>query len=214
MNYAQQRHQMVQTQLIPRGVINKRVLAAFEKVERHLFIPENVREYAYDDHPIPIGQEQTISQPYMVALMTELLQLTGKERVLEIGTGSGYQTALLAELSKEVCTIERFAGLSSHAQQLLAKLGYKNVFFKIGDGTLGWKEKAPFDRIIITAATPLFPLPLEEQLVEGGLIEAPLGELYSQMLTVGIKNGAAIEQEQITSCVFVPLVGKYGLKHD
>lgn len=213
MNYAQIRRHMVQTQLIPRGIINTRVLAAFEKVERHLFIPEKLREYAYDDHPVPIDQDQTISQPYIVALMTELLHLTGKERVLEIGTGSGYQTAVLAELSKEVYTVERFTKLSDQAQHILHAQGYRNISFKTGDGTLGWEEKSPFDRIIITAAAGHFPQPLEEQLGEGGIIEAPLGEIYSQMLTIGTKHDGTITQEQVTSCIFVPLVGKYGLRH-
>lgn len=205
---------MVQGQLIPRGITDKRVLTAFEKVERHLFIPENDRQYAYDDHPVPIGAEQTISQPYMVALMTELLKLTGTERVLEIGTGSGYQTAILAELSREVYTIERLANLSAQARATLGTLGYTNIDFKTGDGTLGWPEKAPFDRIIITAASACFPLTLEAQLAEEGIIEAPLGELYSQTLTVGVKHQGRISQEPITSCIFVPLIGKHGIKHD
>lgn len=212
--YERERKQMVQGQLIPRGITDKRVLAAFEKVERHLFIPENDRQYAYDDHPVPIGSEQTISQPYMVALMTELLKLTGTERVLEIGTGSGYQTAILAELSREVYTIERLANLSAQARATLGTLGYTNIDFKTGDGTLGWPEKAPFDRIIITAASACFPLTLEAQLAEEGIIEAPLGELYSQTLTVGVKHQGRISQEPITSCIFVPLIGKHGIKHD
>lgn len=210
MDYAVLRKRMVEEQLIPRGVKNRRVLDAFYKVERHKFIPEDLRPTAYADFPVPIGEGQTISQPYIVALMTECLDLTGNEKVLEIGTGSGYQAAILAELTKEVYTIERFESLSKRAQSILEELGYKNIEIKVDDGTLGWKEAAPFDRIIITAATPRIPLPLAEQLNESGKMILPLGETFSQVLTLVEKRKGKLEFIEICGCVFVPLVGKHG----
>lgn len=201
---------MVDEQLIPRGIKNQKVLDAFCKVERHKFIPEEVRGSAYADFPVPIGEGQTISQPYIVALMTECLNLTGQEKVLEIGTGSGYQAAILAELSKEVYSIERFGSLAKRAEALLNELGYTNIKIKVCDGTLGWQEEAPFERIIITAASPRIPLPLTEQLKEGGRLILPLGENFSQVLTVVEKKNDKLESVQVCGCVFVPLVGKYG----
>lgn len=214
MNYEILRKHMVQEQLIARGIKNKSVLDAFLDTERERFIPEELKDGAYADYPLPIGENQTISQPYMVALMTECLGLSGGEKVLEIGTGSGYQTAILARLAKEVYTIERFENLSKKAQAALNGLGYKNIHFKISDGTLGWPEEAPFDRIIITAASSRLPLPLSEQLNEGGKVVVPLGETFSQVLTVVENKKGKQEPTQVCGCVFVPLIGKYGQKEE
>ncbi len=201
---------MVELQLEGRDIHDKKVISAFRKVPRHLFVPEILRSSAYADYPLSIGEGQTISQPYIVALMTQLLCLEGEEKVLEIGTGSGYQTAILAELSRKVYTIERFATLASNATDVLAKLGYTNIEIMVGDGTLGWRQQAPFDRIIVTAANPTIPPPLVEQLREGGIIVIPLGEAFAQELTVGFKKKEGLELKSICGCVFVPLVGKYG----
>jgi protein-L-isoaspartate(D-aspartate) O-methyltransferase len=205
---------MVEEQLIPRGIKNRKVLDVFAKVERHKFVPEDLRSSAYADFPVPIGENQTISQPYIVALMTECLDLQGDERVLEIGTGSGYQTAILAELAKEIYSIERFAGLSQKAGKLLQELGYANVKLKTDDGSLGWPEFAPFERIIITAASPRIPLPLEEQLKNNGKLVLPLGDSFSQVLTTVHKNAGGLKSEQLCACVFVPLVGKHGWRKE
>jgi len=210
MDYEILRRQMVQEQLIPRGIKNPRVLDVFSKIERHLFIPENLRESAYADFPLPIAEGQTISQPYIVALMTESLGLTGKEKVLEIGTGSGYQTAILAELAGEIYSIERFEALAEKAKAILSELGYKNIKIKVGDGTLGWEEDAPFDRIIITAAGHKIPMPLIEQLADNGKLILPLGESFSQVLTLVEKKDGELKSTDICGCVFVPLVGKHG----
>jgi protein-L-isoaspartate(D-aspartate) O-methyltransferase len=212
MNYEVLRKRMVEEQLVPRGIADKKVLEVFGRVERHKFISEDLRSSAYADFPVPIGEGQTISQPYIVALMTECLSLTGQEKILEIGTGSGYQTAILAGLSKEVYSIERFAKLAQKARKTLEQLGYGNIKIKVGDGTLGWPEEAPFERIIITAASPRIPLPLTEQLKEGGKLILPLGESFSQMLTLVEKKDGGLESSQVCGCVFVPLVGKYALK--
>lgn len=205
---------MVEEQLVCRGINDPRVLDAFRKIERHRFIPEDTRTAAYGDFPVSIGEGQTISQPYIVALMSELLCLTGKEKVLEIGTGSGYQAAVLAELAKEVYTVERFENLSKKSASILNELGYKNIKLKSGDGTLGWLEEAPFDRVIITAAAPRIPLPLSEQLTEGGRLVAPLGESFSQVLTVADKIKGRLTLTEVCGCVFVPLVGKYGWREE
>jgi len=210
MDYETLRKRMVEEQLIPRGIKNQMVLDAFYKTERHKFIPENLRSSAYADFPLPIGEGQTISQPYIVALMTECLDLTGKDKVLEIGTGSGYQTAILTELAEEIYSIERFEVLAGRAQTILNELGYKNIKIKAGDGTLGWEEAAPFDRIIITAASPKVPLPLIEQLADSGKLILPLGESFSQVLTLVEKKGGKLKSIDICGCVFVPLVGKHG----
>lgn len=210
MDYEILRKRMIQEQLIPRGIKNPTVLNVFSKIERHKFIPESLRNGAYADFPLSIGEGQTISQPYIVALMTECLDLTGKEKVLEIGTGSGYQTAILAELAGEVYSIERFEVLTERAQTLLSELGYKNIKIKVGDGTLGWEEAAPFDRIIITAASPKIPLPLIEQLADSGKLILPLGESLAQVLTLVEKKEGKLKSMDICGCVFVPLVGKHG----
>lgn len=210
MDYEILRERMVREQLMPRGIKNQKVLDAFRKVERHKFIPENLRNSAYADFPVPIGEGQTISQPYIVALMTECLNLNGQDKVLEIGTGSGYQAAILAELTGEVYTIERFETLAKRAEAILNELGYTNIKIKVGDGTLGWEEAAPFDKIIITAASPQIPLPLTEQLRENGKLILPLGESFSQVLTLVEKKKGKLEFMDICGCVFVPLVGKHG----
>jgi protein-L-isoaspartate(D-aspartate) O-methyltransferase len=211
-DYKRLRDMMVDYQLIPRGIKDERVLNAMRKVPRHLFMPEAIRYGAYDDMALPIGEGQTISQPYMVAIMTELLELKGDEKVLEIGTGSGYQAAILSELAKEVYTIERIEALADRARKHLEDLGYNNVYVIAGDGSLGFEEKAPFDRIIITAAAPDIPEPLIKQLSEGGIIAAPVGDRFSQTLIKAKKEKGAVSKEYHTPCVFVPLVGEYGWK--
>lgn len=199
---------MVEGQLIPRGISDQKVLQAFLKVPRHIFVPPERQDAAYADYPLPIGEGQTISQPYIVALMTELLGLTGKERVLEIGTGSGYQTAILAELSAQVYSVERFQELSGRAMETLSALEYRNIKFLVGDGTKGWDEHAPYDAIIVTAAGPVIPQPLIDQLKNKSKIVMPMGNL-DQMLTLGQKKGNELVTEEICNCVFVPLVGEY-----
>lgn len=214
MDYNLLRERMVREQLIGRGISDARVLNVFRKVERHKFVPQNLQEIAYSDHPLPVGEGQTISQPYMVALMTESLGLTGSERVLEVGTGSGYQAAILAELAKEVYTIERFEALADKAKETLEKLGYINIKIKVGDGTLGWVEHAPFDRIIVTAGAPHIPRSLVSQLNEDGKIVIPIGGTFSQVLTLVEKTRQKIMTQDICGCVFVPLVGKEGWRRD
>lgn len=210
MNYTALRNQMVDSQLIPRGIADQKVLAAFRKVPRHLFVPENIRGAAYDDCALPIGKGQTISQPYMVAIMTELLKLKGNETVLEVGTGSGYQSALLAELSKKVYTIEYIEALSGTAEKLVKGAGYNNVEFIVGDGTEGFPPASPYAGIMVTAGCPDTPKPLIEQLKDRGRLVLPVGDRYSQILTIITKHGTEIQIEESAACVFVPLVGKYG----
>lgn len=213
MDFAILRKRMVQEQLIPRGIKDPRVLEVFSKIERHRFIPDDFRGSSYADYPISIGEGQTISQPFIVALMTQSLEVSPEDKILEIGTGSGYQTAVLAELAKEVYTIERIESLAKRAEALLRGIGYNNIIIKVDDGTLGWKENAPFDKIIITAASPRIPLPLTEQLAEKGKLIVPLGEPFSQVLTLVEKRADQLQYQQICGCVFVPLVGKYGWKN-
>jgi len=210
MNFDLARKKMVEEQLIPRGICVQRLLDAFLKVERHKFLAVELQVSAYADHPLPIGEGQTISQPYIVALMVQCLNLKGSEKVLEIGTGSGYQTAILAELAGEVFTIERFDNLAKAAHGVLTAAGLNNVHVRIGDGTLGLSEEAPFDAIIISAAGPRIPLPLIDQLKEGGKLIIPLGDSFSQTLTVVEKKSGKLESVDVCACVFVPLVGKYG----
>ncbi len=212
--YQKLREWMVDTQIVERGIRDKRVIWAMKKVPRHLFVPEEVIDDAYDDRALPIGHGQTISQPYIVALMTELLELKGDERVLEIGTGSGYQAAILAELAREVHTIERIQALAEEAVKKFEKMGYKNIKVYIKDGTEGLPELAPFDRIIITAATPDIPSPLVSQLKEKGIIVAPTGERYSQYLLKAVKSRGELEKHYLIPVAFVPLIGKYGWKED
>jgi len=214
MDLALQRKRMVEEQLMARGIKDERVLSAFFKVERHRFIPEASISAAYGDFPLPIGEGQTISQPYIVALMTEALGLKGSESVLEIGTGSGYQAAILAELSAEVFSIERIEALSERAKKILSGLGYQNVHLRVGDGTLGWPENAPFERIIITAASFDVPAPLLEQLKDGGRLILPMGDTFSQVLTICYKKDGHIEYKQLCGCVFVPLIGQFAYKKE
>ena len=211
-DYKQARERMVKTQLIPRGITDPRVLAAMGKVPRHLFVEEALRGEAYNDHPLPIGHKQTISQPYIVALMTQALELKGDEHVLEIGTGSGYQTAILAELCEKVYTIERIRPLLEKARKTLWELGYTNILFKAFDGTLGWKEYAPFDAIIVTAGAPKIPQPLLDQLTEGGRLVIPVGGRCSQDLIKITKKNRQFIQKNLGSCRFVDLVGVHGWK--
>jgi protein-L-isoaspartate(D-aspartate) O-methyltransferase len=210
MDFKELREFMVKTQLIPRGINDERVLNAMKKVPRHLFLDDYIQHKAYDDMALSIGEGQTISQPYMVAIMTQLLELKGNGKVLEVGTGSGYQAAILAELSKEVYTVERIAVLVKKAEDRFYSLGYKNIHIKIGDGTLGWSEEAPFDGIIITAGTPKIPEPLIEQLSEEGIIIAPVGDRFSQQLLKIKKSKGELLETYHTPCVFVPLIGEYG----
>jgi protein-L-isoaspartate(D-aspartate) O-methyltransferase len=214
MDFDQLRAEMVNEQLITRGITDKRVLDAFRKVPRHLFIPENLRNSAYDDCALPIGSGQTISQPYMVAIMTEKLEIKGPEKVLEVGTGSGYQAAILAELAQKVVSIERHASLSENAQKILLELGYTNVEMRIGDGTEGFVQEAPFDTIIVTAACPAPPPPLIDQLAEGGRLVLPVGDRYLQNLTIIRKIKGKIETESSIGCMFVPLLGRFGFNPD
>ncbi|MEW6068588.1 MAG: protein-L-isoaspartate(D-aspartate) O-methyltransferase [Nitrospirota bacterium] len=214
MDFKELREFMVKTQLVPRGIKDERVLNAMRKVPRHIFVAEHIQHKAYDDTALSIGESQTISQPYMVAVMTELLEIKGNERVLEVGTGSGYQVAILAELAKEVYSVERIAALSKKAEEKIRSLGYNNTYFKVGDGTLGWPEQAPFDRIIITAGTPKIPEPITGQLSEGGLIIAPVGDRFSQQILKLKKSQGKFSETFHTPCVFVPLIGKYGWEED
>jgi len=204
------RRRMVEEQIKARGITDERLLAAMAKVPRHLFVEKGLDAQAYSDRALPIGEGQTISQPYMVAIMTASLSLTGEEKILEIGTGSGYQTAILAELSAKVFTIERLNGLTVKAKGLLDQLGYKNVILRVGDGTLGWKQFAPYDRILVTAGAPRLPAPLEDQLAEGGILVAPVGDSVSQKLAIAIKKRGKIQVNTCCPCTFVPLLGKEG----
>jgi protein-L-isoaspartate(D-aspartate) O-methyltransferase len=207
------RHAMVDEQISQRGIRDSQVLKAFEHIPRHEFVPLSLRSFAYQDRPLDIGEGQTISQPYMVALMTEELRLTKDKEVLEIGTGSGYQTAALAELSGSVYTIERIEKLSLSAQETLAKLQYHNIVFRVGDGSRGWVTDDPkahlFDAIILTAGVPDEPQNLFSQLKEGGRLLAPIGPRDRQTLMLYEKNDGVISSREICKCVFVPLIGQY-----
>jgi protein-L-isoaspartate(D-aspartate) O-methyltransferase len=207
--YARERDRMVDEHLASRGVSDPRVLAAMRQVPRHRFVQEALRVRAYGDHPLPIGEEQTISQPFIVGLMTSLLELSGREKVLEVGTGSGYQTAVLAELARRVCSIERLPRLAERARTILESLGYSNVWVRVGNGALGWPDEAPFDRIIVTAGGPAIPPPLVQQLADGGRMVLPVGAADNQVLTVVDNVGGEIHQRTHGECKFVKLVGKY-----
>ena len=211
-SFEAQRQAMVRQQLMPRGIRDPRVLAACAKVPRHLFVPPEQRTKSYLDHPLPIGHGQTISQPYIVALMTEALGLRPEAKVLDVGTGSGYQTNILAELAQLVYTIERIPELLESARHILQELGIQNVQFRAGDGTLGWPAAAPFDGILITAAAPQIPVSLLAQLAEGGRLVIPIGSAFTQNLTVVEKTGGKIQERILCSCVFVPLIGAEGWK--
>jgi protein-L-isoaspartate(D-aspartate) O-methyltransferase len=211
--FKKKRLEMVKSQLQSRGIRDKRVLSVMSRIPRHLFAGEDMREGAYGDSPVPAGEGQTISQPYMVALMTECLRLEGSEKVLEIGTGSGYQTAILAELAERVYTVERIEKLSRSAESVLRELGYENIAFRVGDGSEGWHEHAPYDRIIVTAAAPDVPSVLAGQLSEGGRMVIPVGGRGLQELKVLKKEGGKLQSRNASGCVFVPLIGKYGHGH-
>jgi len=207
--YETARARMVEEQLVQRGITDERVLSAMRRVPRHLFVEVPLRERAHGDHPLPIGEEQTISQPYIVGLMSQLLELRGQEKVLEVGTGSGYQTAVLAELARRVCSIERLPRLAERARTLLEHLGYDNVWVRVGSGTLGWPDEAPFDRILVTAGGPSIPPPLFQQLGEGGRMVVPVGDVANQTLTVVEKVRGEMKTRSCGDCKFVKLVGKY-----
>jgi protein-L-isoaspartate(D-aspartate) O-methyltransferase len=213
--YRKQRARMVETQIKGRGIVDARVLAAMENTPRHLFVDEGLIDQAYSDNPLPIGERQTISQPYIVALMTQALELTKKDRVLEIGTGSGYQTAILAQLADRVYSIERIAALASRARRILDQLNYYNVAIRVGDGSYGWKEESPFDAIITTAAAPAVPKYLLEQLVVGGRLIVPVGARDMQTLyklTRLSEDINDIKREDLGDCRFVSLIGESGWK--
>ena len=208
--YALQRHHMVETQLKRRGIREEKVLDAFRRVPREKFLRSSDVAHAYEDMPYAIGHEQTISQPYIVALMTWELALEPSSRVLEIGTGSGYQTAILAELAREVFTVERIPELARRARGTLDTAGYTNIHFQLGDGTLGWPSEAPFDRIIVTAAAPLVPAALREQLASIGRIVIPVGSEYGQELLVVEQTSEGCTEKRRCPCVFVKLIGQQG----
>jgi protein-L-isoaspartate(D-aspartate) O-methyltransferase len=212
MDLNKAREKMVRDQLVPRGINDLKVLAAMRTVPRHLFVEEALWGEAYNDYPVPIGERQTISQPYIVALMTQALELKGKEKVLEIGTGSGYQTAILAELSKKVFSIERVRPLFQKARRIIDQLKYFNVMLKVNDGTQGWLEESPFDAIMVTAAAPDIPAPLLEQLALNGRMVIPVGDRYSQSLKKIIKTEEGVQEEDLGGVRFVSLIGEHGWK--
>ena len=207
--YAIQRQTMIDSHLRGRDIHDSRVLDVMAHLPREYFVPPKYAAQAYDDNPIPIGMGQTISQPYIVALMTQCLELSGQEEVLEIGTGSGYQCAVLAALAAKIYTIERFDDLSEQAQSALDRLNYDNIEFAVGDGSCGWPEKKEFDRIIVTAAVPNIPKPLKDQLKEGALLVAPVGGQYTQDLIVAKKHAGHLAAKTICGCRFVKLIGQY-----
>jgi len=211
-DYRLAKERMVKNQLIPRDITDRDVLRVMGKIDRHRFVEKALLGEAYDDHPLPIGHKQTISQPYIVALMTQALGLTGTETTLEIGTGSGYQTAILAELSETVYTIERINPLLEKARGLLGELWYTNIRFKAFDGTLGWKEHAPFDAIMVTAGAPEIPEPLMAQLGDGGRMVIPIGGKYSQELIKVVREKDDYRKENLGGCRFVDLIGDHGWK--
>ncbi len=209
-DFEETRESMVRHQIITRGIKDPLVIEAMRRVPRHMFVDESLVYESYGDHPLPIGDGQTISQPFMVASMTEHLELRGGEKVLEIGTGSGYQAAVLAEIALEVYSVERAEPLAQRSMEILQKLGYNNVYVFVGDGTLGLPEHAPFDAIIVTAASPDVPPPLFEQLREGGRLVIPISDNYAQILVKVRKKNGKEERERLYGCVFVPLIGDFG----
>ena len=209
-DYEARRARMVREQLIARGISDPRVLEAMRRVPRHEFVPAHLRAYAYDDGPLPIGGGQTISQPYIVAYMTQALALRPDDVVLEIGTGSGYQTAVLCELARRVYSLERRPELAEHAREVLARLGYRNVEVHVGDGSQGLPEFAPYDAILVTAAAPAIPAPLREQLAEGGRLVLPTGGRRQQLLQRVRRHGDRWTVEDLIAVVFVPLYGEHG----
>jgi protein-L-isoaspartate(D-aspartate) O-methyltransferase len=211
-DFALARRKMVKEQLVARRIKDKRILDAMEKVPRHLFVEEGLWHQAYGDFPLPIGQGQTISQPYIVALMTDALQLKGDEKVLEVGTGSGYQAAILAELTAHVFSIERISSMASRARKILDELGYATVLIRVSDGTYGWGDEAPFDGIMVTAGAPEIPTTLVEQLTVGGRLVIPVGNEYSQVLLKVVKTARGYKEEDLGGVRFVKLVGDHGWK--
>jgi protein-L-isoaspartate(D-aspartate) O-methyltransferase len=209
-DYAWARERMVQEQIIGRGIDNPRIISAMRRIPRHLFVDAGLVNRAYDDCALPIGEKQTISQPYMAARMTEALALKGQEKVLEIGTGSGYQSALLAELCFNVFSVEKIRALARRSRDLLDRLEYHNIATHVGDGSIGWSEHAPYDGIIVAAAAPELPRPLLEQLAIGGKLIVPLGDEESQVLRLVHRTKAGFEESQLGDCRFVKLWGKFG----
>jgi len=203
--YTEERTSMVISQIKSRGIKDDRVLDAMEKVQRHVFVPENMRKFAYNDEPLPIGRGQTISQPYIVAYMTEILQLSPAGKVLEIGTGSGYQAAVLAEIVKEVFTVEIIDELSKNAQDVLQAEGYTNIRFRVGDGAFGWKENAPYDAIMVTAAPPEVPKALQDQLQMGGKMIVPVGDAFQELVLI-VREKRRFRTKKLLPVRFVPLV--------
>ena len=208
--YQRQRDAMVKNQIETRGVSDPATLAAMRRVPRHLFVNEALMDQAYNDHPLPIGEQQTISQPYIVAMMTEALQLNPDDRVLEIGTGSGYQAAVLAEIAYRVYTIERNRTLYESARKMFEGLGYYNIIARYSDGTIGWREESPFDAIMVTAGAPEIPKPLVDQLATGGRMVIPVGSSLSQKMIKVVKEDQGLHQSELGGCRFVRLVGQYG----
>jgi len=212
IKYARQREEMVRKQIEARGIKSPRVLAAFRQVPRHLFVSEALRDQAYGDYPLPIGEQQTISQPFIVAEMTQALDLGEDDRVLEIGTGSGYQAAILAQIVFRVYTIERKHSLYLQTRNLFDKLHYHNIVMKYADGTKGWQDESPFDGIIVTAGAPQIPDVLIDQLGEGGRLVVPVGNQHTQELIKIFRDGQNIRQTNLGGCRFVKLVGEHGWK--
>ena len=212
IKYERQREEMVRTQIEARGIKAPKVLAAFRRVPRHLFVSEALRDQAYGDYPLPIGEQQTISQPYIVAEMTQALDLGEDDRVLEIGTGSGYQAAILAQIVYRVYTIERKRSLYLQARNLFDKLRYHNIVMKYADGTKGWRDESPFDGIIVTAGAPQIPDVLIDQMGEGGRLVVPVGNQHTQELIKIFRDDQNIRQINLGGCRFVKLVGEYGWK--
>lgn len=206
--FLEARHQMVAEQVRGRGVKDERVLEVIRSVPRHEFVPDRWKTEAYSDNPLPIGDDQTISQPYIVALMTELLKLTGTEKVLEIGTGSGYQTIILAKLAEKVYTIEILSNLAESTKERFVQLGYTNIITRCGDGYQGWPDEAPFDAIIVTAAPIHVPQPLVDQLETGGRMVLPVGERHQELLLLSKCQDGTVEQRVIAPVLFVPMTGK------
>lgn len=210
LKYKRLREHMVKEHIENRGIKDPMVLEAFRKVPRHVFVSEALMDQAYSDFPLPIGEQQTISQPFIVAEMTQALVLTENDRVLEIGTGSGYQAAILAEIAYKVFTIERIHKLLMRARKIFVELGYHNIVSKLSDGTLGWKDKSPFDAILVTAGAPEIPYPLINQLAVGGRMVIPVGDRHSQELIKIYRGEKGIRQTSLGGCRFVKLVGEYG----
>lgn len=211
-SFGPERRDMVEKQLRARGIRDRRILGAFLEVPRHRFVPDKWVDKAYDDGPIPIGHDQTVSQPYMIATMVQAARVSQGSRVLEIGTGSGYQTALLSAMKAQVFTMERIPELASQAAKRLAGLGYQDVRLRVADGTLGWEEFAPFECIIVGAASPRIPDPLLEQLSEAGRLVIPVGRDFSQVLHIVTRKGDGYRTDHKERCVFVPLIGKFAWK--